>query len=359
MRDYPLDKHVLPMGGTSVKDGSKLEAFLSDPNYIAEEKWDGSRYSSIFGRFFSRRISDVDGIPVEKTDRIPHLAEHLSIFPGIILDGELYIPGKTSNEVTSILGAKADKAIERQEEQGNLLYMVYDILMLEGEWLIDKPWHERRAVLERVFPMVANDYMKLSQYVRTDKKEFLESILARGGEGVMLKNVNGKYVPGKKPAKNWIKVKTEIDDDVVIIGFKDAVREYTGKEIETWSYWLNPSGEKELVLSTYEVLDVKLLEDGEQVYMPIEGWVPVTKFFFNDWVGAVKFGKFNEHGNLIELGECSGITEELRKDMSENPDKYIGEVMEIKAMQKTKDGFYRHPQFSRMRDDKNASECVL
>ncbi|BFH11642.1 hypothetical protein WJ0W_005588 [Paenibacillus melissococcoides] len=77
-----------------MKDGAKLEAFLNDFNYIAEEKWDGSHYLSILGRFFSRQISDVVGIPMEKTDRVPHLSEHLSIFPGLILDGELYIPGK-------------------------------------------------------------------------------------------------------------------------------------------------------------------------------------------------------------------------------------------------------------------------
>lgn len=358
MRDYPLEKHVLPMGGVAVKDSEKLEALLNDPNYVAEVKWDGSRYLSIIGRFFSRRISDVDGIPVEKSDRVPHLSDHLSLFPGLILDGELYIPGKTSNEVTSILGAKADKAIQRQEEQGKLIYMVYDILMYQGEWLIDKPWHERRAILENVFPIVRNEYMKCPEYITTNKREFMERVIAEGGEGIMLKNINGKYIPGKKPAKNWVKVKTEIDDDVVIMGFKDAVKEYTGKEIETWPYWINPSGEKELVLNTYSVLDETVI-DGEQVFVPKQGWVPVTKFFFNDWVGAVKFGKFNEQGDLVELGECSGITESLRKNMSENPDKYIGEVMEIKAMQKTKDGFYRHPQFSRMRDDKNASECLI
>lgn len=358
MRDYPLDKHVLPMGGNAVKDDAKLESFMSDPNYVAEVKWDGSRYLSIIGRFFSRRISDVDGIPVEKSDRVPHLSEHLSTFPGLILDGELYVPGKTSNEVTSILGAKAEKAIERQGEQGKLYYMVYDILMFQGEWLVDKPWHERREILERVFPIVRNEFMKCPEYVTENKKEFLAKVLAEGGEGIMLKNINGKYVPGKKPAKNWIKVKTEIDDDVVIMGFKDAVREYTGKEIESWSYWINPSGEKEFVINTYNVLDATLV-DGERVFVPKEGWVPVTKFFFNDWKGAVKFGKFDANGNLIELGECSGITDELRKDMSENPHNYIGEVMEIKAMQRTKDGFYRHPQFSRMRDDKNSSECVI
>jgi ATP-dependent DNA ligase len=53
------------------------------------------------------------------------------------------------------------------------------------------------------------------------------------------------------------------------------------------------------------------------------------------------------------------MKEELRKDISENPTKYQGECMEISAMERTKDGFFRHPQFLQMRDDKNQKDCII
>lgn len=354
---YPLENILLPMGAKEVKDAKKMEALWDNPEYIAEEKLDGARYLSIGGRFFSRRISDVTGIPVEKTAQVPHLASVLEKYPNLILDGEVYYEGMTSNEVTSIMGSLPERAIALQEERGKLKYVVFDILRdLEGEWLIDLPWIERRKKLEEFHQtFILRDenahYVDISTVVLTQKKEFYKAIVARGGEGVILKNINGKYIPDKKPAWNWIKVKKHITDDVVIIGFKPPVKEYNGKELDTWLYWEDPNGNKREVVYTKEGMS-----NAELVKF---GFVPVTKFYFNNWIGAVKFGKYDKDGNLVELGECSGLTDELRKDMSENPDKYIGQVMEIGAMEKTRDGFYRHPVFNRMRPDKNPHECRL
>jgi ATP-dependent DNA ligase len=414
MSNYPLEKILLPMGAKEVKDEKKMEALWDDPNYVAEEKYDGSRYLSVGGRFFSRRISDVTGLPVEKTAQVPHLAAVLQEYPLLILDGEVYYEGMTSNEVTSIMGATPDKACRRQglgelkysedrtklywrldesqdwqelskKDKEDILslamplkYVVFDVLRdMDGNWLIDKPWRERRAYLEHIHQayILKQDgevNVEISTVMYENKREFYNLIMQQGGEGVILKNINGKYIPEKKPAWNWVKVKKHITDDVVIMGFKPPVREYTGKELDTWQYWENlDKNNPKPVVKVEGTYDKKfgLDEDGRVKYVRRAGVVidtndfpmfePVTKFYYNDWIGAVKFGKYDKDGNLVELGECSGLTDELREDMSKNPDKYIGECMEIGAMEKTRDGFYRHPQFSRMRPDKNPKECVI
>ena len=360
--DYPLDKILLPMGAKDIKDESKLENLWDSTEYIAEEKYDGVRMLSVGGRFFSRRLSVKDGFPVEKTDNVPHLSAILKRFPNLILDGEVYYEGMTSNEVTSIMGALPDKAIERQKERGWLKYVVFDILRdMDGNWLLDLTWMERRLELEETIERIREAWqqedpdtplnIEISEVEFKEKRLFYETIMARGGEGVILKNINGKYVPEKKPAWNWVKVKKHITDDVVIMGFKPPVKEYTGKELDTWQYWEDPEGNKSEIMYTKEgVSNAELMQFG---------FTPVTKFYFYGWIGAVKFGKYDKDGNLVELGECSGLTDELRKDMSENPDKYIGECMEISAMERTRDGFYRHPVFNRMRPDKNPEECVI
>ncbi|KZR57894.1 RNA ligase family protein [Pseudobacillus badius] len=387
-RTYPLDDILLPMGGTTVKDANKMEQLWESPEYIAEEKYDGSRYWSIGGRFFSRRVSVVDKLPVEKTDNIPHLHNYLKHYPKLILDGEIYIEGATSNEVTSIMGAKPEKAITRQEKRGLLNYVVFDILRdFEGTLLVDKPWKERRKILEEVMEVIFKDrpsadvHITLSNYVLEDKRTFCADIMARGGEGVMLKNINGLYYPGKKPRWNWVKVKQELTDDVVIMGYKPPVRLYTGKELETWQYWehLDKEFDGEIVTITGSDsqkygLDkngivryvricgerpIHTIQVDEGIDIPHPDFEPVTKFHFYDWIGAVTFGKYDENKELVELGDCSGITEALRADMSLRPNAYIGQVMEISAMQRTNDGYYRHPQFKRLRDDKNATDCKL
>lgn len=432
---YPLDSILLPMGAKEVKDEKKMEDLWYDCNYVAEEKYDGSRYLSVGGRFFSRRISVKDGFPVEKTDNVPHLTEILKHFPNLILDGEVYYEGMSSNDVTSIMGALPDKAIERQKERGFLKYVLFDILRdLDGNWLIDLTLSERRARLLKVYAAICMKLgitelpdIELSRVESQSKREFYNEIVARGGEGVILKNVNGKYVPDKRPAWNWVKVKKHITDDVVIMGFKPPVREYEGKELETWQYWeqSDKDFDGEIVKWTSNAsMSLKTNYEGDRMIIPVavtqmygldvdgivrvsrvlgdkphENFEPITKFYFYNWIGAVTFGKwqhvyidmdgnkwtedgiktlharaveqaynvtydefkatFGQEVELVELGYCSGLTDETRKDMSENPDKYIGECMEISAMEKTKDGFYRHPQFSRMRPDKNPSECVI
>jgi hypothetical protein len=105
--------------------------------------------------------------------------------------------------------------------------------------------------------------------------------------------------------------------------------------------------------------------------IPDPNFEAVTKFHFYDWIGAVEFAQYgnvdaeddegnvsNEYG-LKHVGFCSGLTDELRKHMTENQEEYIGECMEISAMERTKDGYFRHPQYLRMRPDKNPKDCIV
>ncbi|MEC1260024.1 hypothetical protein P9D34_06110 [Bacillus swezeyi] len=110
-RDYPLDEILIPMGGTTVKDLDKMDELWESDDYAADEKYDGSR-------FFSRRVSVKDGLPVEKTPNVPHLNKIFRKYPLLILDGEVYIERGNSSDVVSIMGATPEKAIERQEERG-------------------------------------------------------------------------------------------------------------------------------------------------------------------------------------------------------------------------------------------------
>ncbi|MGG3801215.1 hypothetical protein [Metabacillus fastidiosus] len=355
-QEYPLDFLLLPMGSTTVKDSKKMDEIWESDQYIAERKWEGSRYLSVGGRFFSRRVSNVTAFPVEKTAQVPHLNDVLKKYPLLILDGEVYIKDGKSNEVVSIMECVSAKAIERQVKRGNLKYMVYDILRdTDGNWLTDLPWIDRRGILEEQMEMILTDQPStkldifLSVYVATNKKEFNAEIMRCGGAGVLLKNINGRYLPDKKPRWNWIKVKQDITSDVIITGFKPAVKYYKWKNLEKedrlWSYWENPRGILEY--TPMKVDDAPL------------GYVPVTKYHFYGWIGAVVFAQYNDQDELVQVGHCSELKEELRVNMSENSVNYIGECMEVSSMKGTKDGYFKNPSFLRMRPDKNPKDCVI
>lgn len=310
----------------------KLEAIYKDPNYIVEEKIDGCHYTVIHNRFFSTHISEKTAVPVEKTDAVGHLVEVLEFLnmPLLILDGEIFIPGGKSNNVTSLIGGDPLNAMSRQRSSNQWVkFKVFDVLRdHEGNWMGDKPWRIRRQYLELLFNRIEQytPLIQLNKIYMNDKEAIFDGIISDGGEGVVLKNVQSVYSFGKRPMWQWIKIKAEMFDDVVIMGFEPPKKLYTGPNVVTWPFW----------------------EDGE----------PVTEYHFNRWIGSITMGKYQD-GKLVKVGTCSGITEEQRKKFTESPEQFIGLVMEIRAMERTADGAYRHPSFIRIHPDKNANEVLM
>ncbi len=336
--DYPLPQVLKIMKPKQLdlkkpNEAAKLQQYYKSPNYVAEEKIDGCHYVTVEGRFFSTRISDKTGQPVEKTSRIPHLNEALLKLgmPELILDGEISYPGWKSSDVISVMGCHPREAVRRQREDDTWMrYRVFDILRdPNGNWLMEQPWKIRREILESLEGLLRDvcPQLEILPVVRSRKEQFLERILNDGGEGIVLKDINGLYFPGKRPTGNWIKIKMELDDDVVIIGFEAATRRYTGGDRANWLYW--------------------------------EDAVPVTKYHAMGWIGAIVFGKYDKTGKLVKLGTCSGINEIVRERMSKTPEAFIGQVITITAMERTSDGFYRHPRFTKFHHDKNPYECIV
>ena len=66
-----------------------------------------------------------------------------------------------------------------------------------------------------------------------------------------------------------------------------------------------------------------------------------------------------KNGKLVEVCRvASGLTDTLRQDMAEQPEAYLGKVIEIECMSlNKKDGTVRHPVFLCVRFDKNAEDC--
>lgn len=312
----------------------QLEDCMHSSAYIWEEKLDGISIMSIGGRLFSNVIAKKTGWPAEKTQRMPQVSVPLAkLGPYLVLDGEAYVPGQKSNNITSIVNSDIAVALVKQQERGNVQYHVYDMLRdVDGTWMVTWPFEARRKRLESLFESELNKIpdIKLNaihEVVLENPKEAFEDIIARGLEGIVLKRKDGTYQPGKRPMWVQVKLKANLEDDVVIIGFEEATKKYTGKNLETWEYW--------------------------------EGNEPVTSNYYQGLIGSIKIGKYDSNGTLVDIGRVTGITDELRKEFTTHPDNYIGKVIVIKAMEKTEDGKYRHANFREFHNDKRAEECRL
>ena len=315
MEKFGWTEPLMPMNAKDAKD--KLEDLMKNDNYVAELKYDGSRYLCVGtpegGRFFSRKKSEnkknpeMLGMPVEKTANVPHLSEAFKKLP-FIVDGEVFYPGKKSNDVTKIMGADPEKAVARQEgEHGWLHYMVYDILYYKGRDVRGFPWYERRNMLEEAYSeyLSGHELIHLSDvyYTEPEKRRLLKWAEEHNEEGIMLKNKNGIYLSDKRPEHNWYKVKGEITYDVVIMGYEPGKGKYEGM------------------------------------------------------IGSIVFGLYKD-GKLTKAGTCSGMTDTMRQELTVNGESYTGKVIEIKAMERTDKGLFRHPRFIRFRNDKNAKDCL-
>lgn len=379
-----------------------------------------------FTRCFSRRVSKKTDWFCENTDSVPHLRDiNVPELAGTIIDGEMFIDGQPFKAVSSTLNCLWDEAVRRQKDLGKITFHAFDILAYKGKNVENKPLSERKELLQKVVDAVNSPYLVFVPFYTTQeieikipmkhykelilhsqsypelwktvqkqgaislktvehekpttfarykvsKKGYYEFIVLCGGEGVILKPLNGKYY--HKRGKEYMKVKKFLTREVVVTGFIPPSREYTGGfPKDTWSYWIDKDGEK---------IEPQLAQQWSAKQLCEEGNTPVTRFYFYDQIGTIEYGvvlekddpsniqKFKEldvkyvtvegiSKRVVVVGECSGFTDEERENMTEHKNELIGKVIEVKANELFKDtGKMRHPRFLRFREDKSALECT-
>jgi len=312
------------------KQLKRMQDILLSSDYGAERKIDGCHYLGIGPRFFS-----TEG--VEKTNNYPHVRDFFLKLnmPNLILDGEMNYPGKTSKYCTRVTGSSSDVAVAFQNKNGPIHYTMWDMLRTpKGTWLLNEPYWKRRQIIEQFYARFIvgtsmAQYIHLTDFCKENKKAFYEDIIASGGEGVVLKRFDSLYIMGKKPMWQWMKLKQKDTADFFISGFEDPKTKYEGDNVIDWPFWKEIKG----VLT------------------------PVTKFFYNNWIGAIELSAY-VGGVPTKVCTTSGFNEDLRQQISAAPDTYLNRVVKISFMEKTEANYPRHPRFEAFHESKLANECV-
>jgi DNA ligase-1 len=169
----------------------------------------------------------------------------------VILDGEIVAWRHTDGGGHAMPFSEIQKRLGRKQVSEQLMqdvpiaYVVFDVLYAEGELALQKSLSERSAILDHVFsgarrveprplinvqgqllfeaeiqPQAPSGWVLRAPTTRADSVERLEELfaeaMARGNEGLMIKDINSPYVPGRR-GRWWLKLKRELATlDVVV-----------------------------------------------------------------------------------------------------------------------------------------------
>ncbi len=147
----------------------------------------------------------------------------LSFSPGRwVLDGELVIrdaEGRLEFDSLQERIHPAESRIKMLAEKIPVTYIVFDLLAAGDESLLEAPLRERRARLEAIAGDAGLELTPLTPDA-AQAERWLASI-----EGVMAKQLDAPYLPGKR--KGMAKVKRERTIDCVVLGWRPGKEEGT------------------------------------------------------------------------------------------------------------------------------------
>lgn len=75
---------------------------------------------------------------------------------------------------------------------------------------------------------------------------------------------------------------------------------------------------------------------------------------YSNTIGAITF---STDDNLV-MGKVSGMTDALRRDIGNNPSKYIGKIMSVEFNDLTPENNLSHPRFKEIREDKSETDTL-
>jgi len=222
----------------------------------------------------------------------------LNSVKGVILDGELYIPGQEFQHLTSTVNKEDGEIV-------GLKYIIYDAIF-EQDWELKQtkvPYSDRLRLVRTLVTSQIADFNKVLD-IPTDlidnfkeAKVLYKYYLEQGNEGIIIRKPQGSYKWGRSTLREaeLLKVKPFQSIDIPIVGFNEGENQFEGS------------------------------------------------------LGSL----------ICDLGDSrtvfvgTGISVALREEIWQNKELYLGKIVEVKFMDYTEDNkSLRQPIFMRFRDDK-------
>lgn len=281
---------------------------IKDKKVRVETKFDGVRCLSIAHpgakpRFFSRTGKEFSGFDHLSDQLMAMIVRNATIHSlwqrfGIIFDGELMAADGKFNSITG------DVHATKREKSGLANFFLFEVLPYDvlAKGIDSTPYERRRQRLEGFYQLrtegEANIVLAPSYIAETDEdiRRLFEKELERGGEGVIVKPLDGPYEC--KRSYSWLKVKDENSADLLVTGLFEGEGKYKGK-----------------------------------------------------------LGGLICDFNGVEVRVGGGFSDKQREELF-NLDLVRNRMIEVEYHETTPDGSLRHPRFVKFRDDKPVEDGV-
>lgn len=195
---------------------------LAGIDVVFEPKWDGFR-SIIFRSGDEVEIGSRNEKPL--TRYFPELVEAvLASFPDrAVIDGEIIVerPGgdRLDFDLLSQRIHPAASRIKRLAGETPARFVAFDLLALGDDDLMEQPFAERRAALERALSSAqAPIHLTPATTDRSVAGEWFTQFEGAGLDGIIAKPADGVYEPNKR---TMLKIKHERTADCVVAGYRE------------------------------------------------------------------------------------------------------------------------------------------
>ena len=306
-----------------------LEKPPTTGDWMYELKFDGVRAIAVK---IGKNVSLLSRNKNELAGRFPEIVEAIKNLPAreCVIDGEVVALDEEGRSSFQLL-----QALELEGRKSPVRFYVFDLLQLDGKSLIKLPLGQRKELLAKLCEGAA-DPIRFSGEIGSDASKLLAEVKRRGLEGIIGKQRDSVYEPGRRSGA-WIKLKCVNEQEFVIGGYTP------------------PQGSR------------------QHFGAILVGYYRDKKLFFAGKVGtgftAKSLSMLHKKFQAEQRGDCSfadlpskkggkwvqGITPSMMRKMH-----WVNPVFvaQIKFSEWTRDGKLRAPVFLGLREDKKPGEVV-
>ena len=190
-----------------------------------ELKWDGMRIEAICpphdgdsdekapSRLLLRSLSGRD-----VTSSFPELASlPEALGTSAVFDGEVVVFDDDRPSFSRLQNRMhVDAPSQQLVSDHPVVYIVFDLLELDGRSLLTLPYRDRRTILDDFLD--DGPSWRVPPIVEGDGSSLLALAEDRGLEGVVAKRLTSRYEPGTR-TPHWLKVKVRLRQEFVVVGW--------------------------------------------------------------------------------------------------------------------------------------------
>jgi ATP-dependent DNA ligase len=198
---------------------ARLERELPRDGYLYEPKWDGFR-CLVFRTGDEVDLRSRNQRPLARY--FPELVEAMLALPTdrFVVDGEIIALRDARPDFSALLARlhPAASRVEQLRRETPARLVAFDLLALDADDLRERPFRERRALLERLLARASRPLLLSSLTAdRDEAQRWLDVYQGVGVDGVVAKHADLRYEEG---ARRMVKVKRERTADCVVAGFR-------------------------------------------------------------------------------------------------------------------------------------------